>query len=211
MSWLTSFLLTSFSRAEQACPSATACSSEWARREHYRQADERHGRGRWSRSSYHPRQRGQQPREEQKGTGVIPQHQTTGCFRNQRWNTARDGPTRRRHPSPSACEKHGRHYYDIYQLLGDNRVIALLNDRKQVEIVTASIQEVTDAYFTREGEPRKIVRPRADWASSPAFDPSDDRLAKGYAISMERLSSEPRKCPRFPVICARAREHADLP
>lgn len=113
-------------------------------------------------------------------------------------------------PSLADCERHGRHYYDVYQLLGDDRVIALLDDRVQVEMVVASIQEVTDTHFTRRGDPRKIVRPETGWASSPVFNASDDRLAKGYAISMDRLSFEPSKCPDFPAICAKVHEHADL-
>lgn len=113
-------------------------------------------------------------------------------------------------PSRAECERHGRHYYDVYQLLGDDRVTALLNDRAQVNTVIASIQEVTDTHFTRRDEPRKIVRPEAGWATSPAFDASRDRLAGGYAVSMDRLSFEPRRLPDFGAICARVSEHADL-
>jgi hypothetical protein len=113
-------------------------------------------------------------------------------------------------PTPADCQKNGRHYYDIHQLLGDDRVIALLNDRTQVKSVTTSIQDVTDTHFTKSGEPRKIVRPEAGWASSDAFDSSNSRLAEGYAISMDRLSLEPSKCPEFSTICARVHEYADL-
>lgn len=113
-------------------------------------------------------------------------------------------------PSRADCEKHGRHYYDVYQLLGDERVVALLNDRVQVKAVIASIQEVTDIHFTKRDEPRKIIRPENGWASSKAFDASDERLAAGYATSMGRLSFEPSKCPEFPAICARVREHGHL-
>lgn len=59
-------------------------------------------------------------------------------------------------------------------------------------------------------EPRKIIRPEDGWASSPAFDVFDDRLAAGYAISMDRLSLEVGKYPEFLAICARVRDRGNL-
>ncbi len=113
-------------------------------------------------------------------------------------------------PAEAECQKHGRHYYDIYQLLGDDRVASLLRDRPQVEEVVGSIQAITDRYFTKPGEPRKMVRPAAGWASSAAFDPSNVRLGEGYARSMKVLSLAPGKYPRFSEVCLRVAEWADL-
>ncbi len=113
-------------------------------------------------------------------------------------------------PSQADCRRHGRHYYDVYQLLGDDGVIALLGDRAQMEAVIESIQEVSDTHFTRPGEARKMIRPVGGWASSHAFDASDARLAEGYASSMERLSFEPEKWPEFSAICARINQQAEF-
>ncbi len=113
-------------------------------------------------------------------------------------------------PGEADCQKHGRHYYDIHQLLGDDRVRAMLNDRPQVEQVIASIQDITDKYFTKPDEHRKLVRPEDGWASSTAFDASNAYLAEGYTRSMELLSLDPDGCPTFADICARVRANRDL-
>ena len=39
----------------------------------------------------------------------------------------------------------GRHFYDVFQLLGDDRVVALLRDRDQTAAIIASIDETTRA------------------------------------------------------------------
>lgn len=112
--------------------------------------------------------------------------------------------------SAAECKQYGRHYYDIYQLLGDEQVIALLNDRALVDQVIASVQEVTNEEFRKPGEPEIVVRPESGWPSSPAFDQSSNRLAEGYSSAMDTLSFERDKCPEFADICARIHEMAEL-
>jgi hypothetical protein len=76
-------------------------------------------------------------------------------------------------PSEAECRQYGRHYYDIYQLLGDRQVIEFLNDRALVDQVIASVQKITNKEFRKPGEPEIVVRPESGWSSSPAFDESN--------------------------------------
>lgn len=115
-----------------------------------------------------------------------------------------------KNPSEAECKQYGRHYYDIYQLLGDGQVIEFLNDRALVDQVVASVHEVTNREFRKPGEPEIEVRPESGWASSPAFDECSNRLADGYSSAMDILSFERGKCPEFADICARAHEMAVL-
>lgn len=113
-------------------------------------------------------------------------------------------------PREAECRQYGRHYYDIYQLLGDRQVIEFLDDRALVDRVIASVQEVTNREFRKPGEPEIVVKPASGWSSSSAFDESDNRLADGYSNAMDTLSFERGKCPEFADICARVHEMAEL-
>lgn len=119
------------------------------------------------------------------------------------------------------CAKYGRHYLDIYQLLADARVLSMLDDRDEVELVIASVQSITNEYFRprqdtiAEGDssaelPDVEIRPQGGWARSPAFDAANGRLAAGYAVSMGRLYLGKDDPPQFAEICARVQTVAHL-
>jgi hypothetical protein len=101
-----------------------------------------------------------------------------------------------------------RHYYDIYQLLGDDHTLGLLRDRIAVEQVMRSISEVSESFFGG-GE----LRPADGWARSPAFDPDRDssrRLRAAYAATMADLYFGPGDPPPFNAICSRVAELGEL-
>ena len=102
----------------------------------------------------------------------------------------------------------GRHFYDIYQLLGDDRVLDLLADRDQMMQVIASVQQIDRAYF--KGSDDTELRPKDGFAASPAFDPGTDvslRLRAGYEATMPELYFGDGPLPTWNQICGRV---ADL-
>ena len=50
-------------------------------------------------------------------------------------------------PSTPIPARNGRHFFDVYQLLGDDRVRDLLEDHEQVHDVMASVEEITRRVF----------------------------------------------------------------
>ena len=111
-------------------------------------------------------------------------------------------------PSQSAARQHARHYYDIYQLLGDDHAVALLRDQAAVEQVMRSISEVSESYFGG-GE----LRPAGGWARSPAFDAVGDdsrRLRTAYSATMADLYFGSGDPPAFEAICLRVAELGEL-
>ena len=61
----------------------------------------------------------------------------------------------------------GRHFYDVYQLLGDRQVLDLLADRDQTDQVMRSVEEINRAFFGGDGIE---IRPAGGFATCPAFD-----------------------------------------
>ena len=91
-------------------------------------------------------------------------------------------------PSLRPDARSGRHFYDIFQLLADDRVLELLADRPQVEQVIASIEEFTREYFG--GSEGVEVRPLDGFASISGFDIDSDvstRLQSAYEATMPEL------------------------
>jgi predicted nucleotidyltransferase component of viral defense system len=81
-----------------------------------------------------------------------------------------------------------RHFYDVFHLLGDSRVLDFLSDRDEFERVIASIEDIDRTYFGR-GEGVEL-RPAAGFASSAAFDLDNDvsrRLRAAYEVTMPEL------------------------
>lgn len=105
----------------------------------------------------------------------------------------------------------GRHFYDVHQLLGDDRVLDLLDDREQVIEVIASIDEITQQFFGgTEGE---STRPPGGFASSPAFDTTTSasaRLRESYESTMPELYFGSEPLPTWDAICERVTEHSAL-
>jgi hypothetical protein len=105
----------------------------------------------------------------------------------------------------------GRHFYDVFQLLGDRRVLHLLADHDQVEAILASIGEIARAHFDASDE--NAVRPDGGFAASPAFDLDSGvslRLRAAYDTTMPELYFGTDPLPTWGAICTRVAELRDL-
>ena len=103
----------------------------------------------------------------------------------------------------------GRHFYDVHELLGDERVLDLLADHDQTVEVIASIDEITRTYFG--GSEAASVRPDGGFAISPAFDPTTStsaRLRAAYEATMPDLYFGSAPLPRWGEICQRVADNA---
>ena len=110
----------------------------------------------------------------------------------------------------SIDRRSGRHFYDVYQLLGDRQVLDLLADRDQTEQVMRSVEEIDRAYFGGEGIE---VRPADGFASCPAFDSTSDistRLRAAYESTMPELYFGAGPLPTWEEICGRVTEQHAL-
>jgi hypothetical protein len=100
----------------------------------------------------------------------------------------------------------GRHFYDIYKLLGDAKVLTLLADRVQVEQIMASVEQISHGRFNVTGE----LRPRDGFAASPAFDSRGDvsqQMRRAYEGIMPVLYFGDDALPTWHEICARVHDH----
>ena len=103
----------------------------------------------------------------------------------------------------------GRHYYDIYKLLGHKDTLKGLQAHEMSMHLIAEIQMISaDVY--RGYSPR----PEAGYGASPAFNPphgSDVRawLEKSYATQLGLLSPAETR-PAFTDVLLRVADHADL-
>ena len=105
----------------------------------------------------------------------------------------------------------GRHFYDVYQLLGDDRVLDLLADRDEIAEVMISIGDVTRAHF--DGGEASEPRPEGDFAASPAFDLNSDvsrRLHAAYDDTMAELYFGRDPLPTWQAICERVEARREL-
>jgi hypothetical protein len=105
--------------------------------------------------------------------------------------------------------RNGRHFYDVYQLLGHVRVLELLVDRTQVEEIMASIEETSQEEFNATGE----LRPQGGFAASPAFDRSSDvsrQMQGAYEAVMPALYFGTEPLPTWDDICERVQEQRQL-
>ena len=64
----------------------------------------------------------------------------------------------------SIDRRSGRHFYDVYRLLGDPQVLKLLADREQTEQVMRSVEEINRDFFGGDGIE---VRPAGGFAHVP--------------------------------------------
>ncbi|HVA08663.1 MAG TPA: nucleotidyl transferase AbiEii/AbiGii toxin family protein [Acidimicrobiales bacterium] len=104
----------------------------------------------------------------------------------------------------------GRHFYDVYQLLGDGQVLALLADRGQTEQVMRSVEEINRAYFKGDGIE---ARPAGGFARCPAFDTASgisNQLRATYETTMPQLYFGSGPLPAWADICARVSENHAL-
>ncbi len=110
-----------------------------------------------------------------------------------------------------APRRSGRHFYDVHELLGDDRVLALLQNREQTLEVVASIDEITLRFFS--GADGISARPDGGFATSPAFDPTtstSSRLRTAYDLTMPELYFGSDPLPSWDSICRRVADHAPL-
>jgi len=105
--------------------------------------------------------------------------------------------------------RNGRHFYDIYQLLGHVHVLELLVDRTRVEEIMASIEGTSQEEFNATGE----LRPEGGFAASPAFDDSSDvsrHMQGAYEAVMPALYFGTEPLPTWDEICERVQEKSQL-
>jgi hypothetical protein len=104
----------------------------------------------------------------------------------------------------------GRHFYDVYQLLGARQVLDLLADRDQTEQVMRSVEEINRAFFAGDGIE---VRPPGGFSTCPAFDATSDisaQLRATYESTMPELYFGAGPLPTWEEICGRVIEHQAL-
>lgn len=114
-------------------------------------------------------------------------------------------------PSRQPDPRSGRHFYDVFRLLGDGRVLDLLADREQVEQVINSVEEIDTTHFG--GNDDKELRPAGGFAASPAFDLNTDvsqRLRAAYETTMPELYFGADSLPTWGEICSRVAELREL-
>jgi Nucleotidyl transferase AbiEii toxin, Type IV TA system len=105
--------------------------------------------------------------------------------------------------------RNGRHFYDIYQLLGHVHVLELLADGTQVEEIMESIEETSKEEFNATGE----LRPEGGFAASPAFARSSDvsrQMQSAYEAIMPALYFGTEPLPTWDDICERVHEQRQL-
>jgi Nucleotidyl transferase AbiEii toxin, Type IV TA system len=105
--------------------------------------------------------------------------------------------------------RNGRHFYDVYKLLGDARVLSLLADRTQTEQIMASIEETSQEEFKATGE----LRPDGGFAASPAFGRNgdiSDKMRRAYEGIMPVLYFGAKPLPTWDEICARVQAQHQL-
>jgi Nucleotidyl transferase AbiEii toxin, Type IV TA system len=110
----------------------------------------------------------------------------------------------------SIDRRSGRHFYDIYQLLGDQQVLDLLADRDQTEQVMRSVEEINQVFFGGDGVE---VRPAGGFGTCPAFDSTTDisaRLRAAYDATMPELYFGASPLPTWEDICGRVTEQQAL-
>ncbi len=114
-------------------------------------------------------------------------------------------------PATTIDRRSGRHFYDVYQLLGDQRVLDLLSDRAQTEEVLSSIAEINREYFGNGDDIE--VRPPEGFGYCPAFNSSSHvsvQLRATYEATMPALYFGSDTLPDWVAICRRVAEQRDL-
>ena len=104
----------------------------------------------------------------------------------------------------------GRHFYDVYKLLGNRQVLDLLADRDQTEQVMRSVEEINHQFFGGGGVE---VRPAGGFSTCPAFDSASDvssRLKPAYEATMPELYFGADPLPTWEEICGRVIEQKAL-
>ncbi len=99
----------------------------------------------------------------------------------------------------------GRHFYDIHQLLGDDEVLALLGDGREVERILGEIADITLQFFVKADEIVEPV-PKGGFHTSSAFDAEsevNERLRASYERTMPELYYGAEPLPEWQAIIER--------
>jgi len=105
----------------------------------------------------------------------------------------------------------GRHFYDIYELLADARVLDFLSDHGRVNEVIESVASVNRTYF--DGIESEEVRPFGGFATCQVFELNSDasqRLQLAYEETMPELYFGRDPLPSWKDICGRVTEKRNL-
>jgi hypothetical protein len=113
-------------------------------------------------------------------------------------------------PLAELDDRTGRHFYDIYQLLGDNRVVALLTDQAEFDSILLDAEEITRANFADDDSE---IRPVEGFATSQAFALDGAvpiRLRTAFETSMPIMYFGASELPTWEQICGRVAEKSEL-
>jgi hypothetical protein len=113
-------------------------------------------------------------------------------------------------PLAELDDRTGRHFYDIYQLLGNDSVVRLLTDRAEFDSILANAEEITRANFAGDDSE---VRPVDGFATSGAFaldGAVSIRLRTAFETSMPIMYFGASELPTWEQICARVAEKSEL-
>lgn len=104
--------------------------------------------------------------------------------------------------------RHGRHFYDIYMLLGDASVQEFLQDRRQFQEVVADCEQVSRKYFRSEYQ-----RPEGGYAAGPAFSGEArvlDQAQRAYQDAVRDLTFGDDPTPSWEEVLARVQESSEF-
>lgn len=110
---------------------------------------------------------------------------------------------------PPTDRRFGRHYYDIYQLLGHQPTVDGLADRDQYRVMVDDVTRVSSTHFGAT-----LPHPANGFGDSPAFRPEPgsklrEWLESAY-VESQVLITRAGTAPSFGSILARVEEHAAL-
>ena len=114
-------------------------------------------------------------------------------------------------PDTVIAARTGRHFYDLFRLLGSDIVTGRLGDRDETAAVVADITAVSQRWFPEHDRPEG--RPAAGFAASPASDTgtgASARFKHSYETTMPELYFGTTPLPDWEQICRRVHDHADL-
>jgi hypothetical protein len=136
----------------------------------------------------------------------------TSCARAHRF-TCSDGlfcsPSEKceEEPSRDIPAAMGRHFYDVYMLLGSKPVLFFLEDRDQFVDVVKDCERVSREYFKSD-----YLRPDGGYATGTAFQASDRMMSQLQAAlaDAEDLYFGTASYPTWDQVIDRMRTHSDL-
>jgi hypothetical protein len=105
----------------------------------------------------------------------------------------------------------GRHFYDIYELLDDARVLEFLADRELVSEVLENVTSINRTYYGALEE--ENVRPSGGFATCRVFNldsAASQRIHVAYEQTMPELYFGSDPLPSWEQICERVADSSEL-